>query len=699
MKNLLVHLLLLCLSAWTTIPLAGQQNAEHYGPYGGAFTPRGELKALVVFVRFREGTAQNPAFTNVGQALDRWSDGPEQRGLPDYVDPVTGACPDFVYNRPEEFPLYRDDPSKTCISRIWHQNSLPLGDFKFMGETFRDAEGLPVAVEVDPEGCSTWGHVNKKVVEQMRALNPDFDYREFDRRANGPDFRFDNSDTVVSKPDRAVDYAIFVYRYDPGWGNQPAPGMARWPGSDGGFAGLGALGLLDPFEDGCFLQEGFTLCRGAGIPTGLLIHEIAHTLYNCPHFQSSNGTVGEFFYPVSAGNSATSPVPMARTFSAWERWYLGYIEPVAEPVWPDSAAVGEFYLRDFLTTGDAARIPLPNSDGDQFLWLENHAKRSDLDEHPWAGQAVGPGHCTVPPLAEGVYITWERVAMSRRQPVNFTSGCNALRPISAAGNWDYERLDTFVRNDWGNTLYLFRRGAANPTGGTHPLLGFRDDYNGDGTIAVNPHPNMAFNEGRDFGIACEEVSPGKFLPLYANFGGYSPWAKGYAKPHAFRPGDSITLSTNPLIFETRYYSQRDTCFPHARLSGLSLFFFKDQSGEIGVRYSCKQTGLYGRVRWSGRLLLQDISEDRAPDLEIGPKAVLRLGKGVVANRHRKTADGDFVEPTEFIVAKDCGIRLHRRARLVVEKGATLIFEPGAFLLKGKKAKLIVEKGGTVLWRQ
>jgi hypothetical protein len=687
------------LGLWWTTVLSGQQPPEHYGPYGGAFTPRGDLRALLVFVRFREGTEQNPQFTNQGQSLEQWTDLAGHRGLPDYVNPETGACPAFMFNHPEDFERYQGDPSKTCISRVWYQNSLPLGRFRILGDPFRDATGRPVAIEVDPEGCSTWGHVNKKVVEQMRQLNPDFDYRSFDRRHNGPNFQFDNSDTAQSRPDRAVDYAIFVYRYDPRWALQPAPGMSRWPGSDGGFAGLGALNLLDPFEDRCYLQEGFTLCKGAGIPTGLLIHEIAHTLYNCPHFQSSNGTVGDFFYPVSAGNSATSPIPFFRTFSAWERWYLGYIEPVADLSWPGSPSEGEYRLRDFLGTGDALRIALPNSDGDQFLWLENHQKRSDLDEHPWAGQAVGPGAHTVPPSAAGVYLTWERVAKTRQQPVQFTTGCNALRPVSAAGNWDYVRLDSSVTNHWGNTLYLYRRGKANPTGGTNPLTSFRDDLNGDGVITVNNHPNMAVNEGRDHSIACEEISPGRFEPLYANFGGYSSLAAGYARPHAFRDGDSITLSTNPLLLETRYYSQRDTGFAPARLSGLSLFFRQSADGDFRVTVKTRQTALYGQVRWSGRLILPDLSEDGRPDLVLAPQSTLRLVKGVVANRHRKAADGGFVNPTVFTVARGCGIRLQRRSRLVVEKGATLVFEPGAFLEKGKRSKLVIKPGGSVLWKQ
>ena len=50
---------------------------------------------------------------------------------------------------------------------------------------------------------------------------------------------------------------------------------------------------------------------------------------------------------------------MFQGFNAWERWYLGYIDPTMINNEGDIRETNEFVLRDFITTGDAVRIKLP----------------------------------------------------------------------------------------------------------------------------------------------------------------------------------------------------------------------------------------------------------------------------------------------------------------------------------------------------
>ncbi|MBN4051300.1 T9SS type A sorting domain-containing protein [bacterium AH-315-M05] len=74
------------------IELAKTSNAG-YAPNGGAFTPRGDLKVLIIFAGF-DNAAGN-------QFLPGWGSGTND--LPDYVNPATGSALSLFYSNNEEF--------------------------------------------------------------------------------------------------------------------------------------------------------------------------------------------------------------------------------------------------------------------------------------------------------------------------------------------------------------------------------------------------------------------------------------------------------------------------------------------------------------------------------------------------------------------------------------------------------------------
>lgn len=407
LPRLSLLLLFLCL---TTCLFA--QTKPPYAPYGGVFTPKGTLRVLLVFVTYKDSSAANPKFNNKEQQVPDW-DVYTQRGLPGFVDPQTGACPSYLFNQEGDFDTLLDSIPNNFSKEFYLMSQ---GQFKMIGEVFCDSTGLPTAVEIDPTGGGSWTHMNAKAVVKMQELHPRADWSRFDQRKNHPNFSFDNSQE--HGPDKILDYVVFVHRYNKNWGQQPKNSMRSWLGSGGGFAATGVPRKLN--LNGYRIAEGFTM----NYRSGVFIHEVAHELFNEPHIMGVNNVIGEYFSLMSAGWGVMAPISIFSGFNAWERWYAGFIELVADIQSAQDLKEGNrFILRDYFTTGDAMRVQIPHSGG-QYLWLENHTKQHPLDEHPWKGNVLGAGD-TIRGSATGVYAYVEAIESDRHQ---------IFSPLSARAN-------------------------------------------------------------------------------------------------------------------------------------------------------------------------------------------------------------------------------------------------------------------------
>ena len=653
------------------------QESSRKSYYGGVFTPRGDFKALIVPVIFKDYPLTNPSFVNSNQAIDGWAAG-NISNLPDCIDPVTGIFPQWLYNSVEDFEQYRDSAFYNDSKMLYH---ISKGNFRFMADVFRDSSGKPAAVEIDPEGGRDWSHMNKMALEEMKKLAPDFDFSPFDKRKNNPQYLFDNS--VNPQPDKVVDYIVFIYRYSPNWTLQPAPGMNKWSGSGGGFASPSGI-MLETYNGHKF-SEGFTMMWASGV----FFHELAHTLYNLPHLWGTNGTVGEYFYRPSVGWGATSSAGLFQIPSAWETWFLGYNELLADIKGPEDIKNGNvFELSDYLTTGDAVRIKLPFSDN-QYLWLEYHAIEHPFDRHIWSGQKIGNDEIALP--AKGVYAYLEQVSDRHDKiPGVLSQHCNAIKPINAAGNFDYEYLDELPeKNAWGNKLYKFKKNRENPISGTNPFFYFRADFNKDGLIGLDKNYNGARNEAEP--IMCEAVSSDSFANLYNCFGVYNQ--RQPDRVASFQAGDNLGLNSNPLLCTFAKYNDKMGQMEAVYLCGLQVKFLKSSPNTAKISITFGETLVDRNARWTGNIMLPNISTDSLVDLEISRGKEILLDKSGTANRHLITSYDDFISPTKLLVKSDAYILLKKGSRIIIDKGASLEFESGAKLIMERKSKIIVKKGG------
>ena len=413
--------------------------------------------------------------------------------------------------------------------------------------------------------------------------------------------------------------------------------------------------------------------------SGVFIHELGHTLYNIPHLWGANSTVGDYFYQPNVGWGATASIAMFKMFGAWESWYLGFLKPLADIKDEKDLEEGNsFILRDYFSSGDALRIEIPFSGG-QHLWIENHQKVHPFDEHVWVGNKIGKDE--VAPTAAGTYLYVENVAGSHETIIGALSpACNGIKLLNAAGNYDYSYIDESpTKNAWGNEMYRFRRGEPNPISGTNPFYQYRDDFDKDGLIS-------------------EAFSPDIFVNLYHNFGVYDKEkAFYYSRTPAFQPGDILDMGSNPMISNYSKYNMNTAQLEPTYLNGLKLEFFSTGlSQEMMVRVSFKATILENNQRWAGHVILPNITEDRSPDLVIQIARTLTINNSKVPNRHTKTKQNDFINPTIFRIASDANLLLKRRSKLIVESGSTLVLEKGARLELEPKSRIIIKPGAKLI---
>ena len=666
-----------------------EQIKTPYAPYGGVFTPKGTLKVLLVFVTYKDKNSENKSFENKNLKLPEW-DYSKNRGLPDFVDPVSGDCPEYIFNKESDFDVYMDKVANNFSKEFALMSN---NNFKLIGEVFKDADGKPAVVEIDPTGGYSWTDMNGRAVKAMQKMNPDADLSAFDQRKNRPNFTFDNSDTSVHKPDKVIDFVVFVHRYNKNWRQQPKSSMRGWVGSGGGFAATGIL--PSNTINGYRIAEGFTMTYKSGV----FVHEVAHVLFNAPHIMGVNNVIGEYFYLMSAGWGIMAPISVFNGFNAWERWYAGFIEPVADIKDEEDLKNGNsFILRDYFTSGDAVRIEIPFSGG-QHLWLENHAKIHPMDEHPWKGAVVGKED-TVPPVPKGVYAFVEAIEGSRNTIFSALSNrANGIKVLHAGGNFDYHLYEELpdLKNYWGNVMKSFKRLDPNPISGINNFYRYPYDSNKDGKISIDQNYNSSRSEW-SAPIFREEVEPDSFINFYGSFGTYFPErSKNSVGPVPFRNGDYLDMSSNPLPLNYPKYNLSHHALEPYILNGLALKFSAvENSDDMQVHIRLKHVNLCQSRRWTGNIILPDITTDPKPDLIISRCTHLIIDKSGTNNTHIKTEKGDFINPTVFTVKKDAKIQMDQKSRIIIKENCKLIFEVGSMLIMDKKAQIIVRPGAELI---
>ena len=712
-------------SATITTACPGNSNVLS-SEYGDAFTPRGDFNMLVIYAGF---VGQESEST---RQLSGWSNRTNTNGamtpdLPDYLDydasTNTYSTASNFFNRLEDFnpggPI--DEVGNKSLSRIFNIMSQPNENFRMTGEVFTDPNGVPAMVVVDPyidpmtgqmwtNPCDfpdSWSEMNRLVIQNASLQNPNFDWNRFDQRENSPAYICDNSDPA--NPDTEIDYICIIYKYlnNGNWdaadvpdltqlvgsscGSQNTIDQSSWQGSGGGIGsvGIGTVMLPSGPISSLTFGPGITITIGINSHEDLLLHESTHAIYDCPHFFSGNNVAAPYLNRHTAGWGGTAQTRIFHTLTAWERWYLGYITPVE----PSQNSI--ITLEDFITTGRAIRIEVPNSGG-QYLWIENHTGNHDLDTHGDFGKVRGPNGEAIGDSPAGIYMYIEDIAGDKSETGVAFSGSNGAKFINASGNYDFFMdLTAPPISDVNNfSLLPVKRLMANPISGGHPGLNYRDDFDGDNDIDYSTNSNGGGTQ--EHRTITRETVNGMDKFLYRHTLGDTEIVPGYNdNPIAFQEGDVVGIATNPTIFNYADYSFSARAFNPTILNGLRIEVLEiDANGTARLDIRFDEVTLDKNLRWTGNIALPNISGDAGDDLIIDAGKTLTLDLSGTVNRHQPHPTlGGFVNPTVMTIGSDAVLHMLESSNLTIKSGSTLIIEDGAEVILENGACIVVEEDG------
>ncbi len=667
--------------------------AQQSAHYGEVFTPKGDLRVLIICVGFKD-------FDNA-QKFPNWK---PNGALPDFVQ--NNAIPESFYNNYEDFDKYKNIDSVKNLSKLYQEMSFPNGNFRIVADVY------PKCINIDPGGVSgrnCWATFNKRVFKEMYKQDPDFDWSKYDRRVNNPNFRVDASSY---QPDGKPDYVVLMYRADGRWQKQLFPYAKAALGNFGGGASVLA-GVNDmPYGDYTITRSGFYACGNACYNpeafNQLFKHELAHELFASPHYMAANGAVGKHFYVPSGGWGCTvSNQLFFQTFNAWERYILGWI-PLDKDL-RDATDNGVYKLEDFATTGDAIRIKVPHTKN-EYIWLENHQKLNVFDESIMAGQLQNfpKGTSGIPYMEKGLYMYNECILDDPKHispsMVSNINNVNTVSIYNAIGNYDFDCSGYYKQHKhwyWNNKLYAFERQDANPYAGMNYFTQYRADFDSNQVITNSGNFNGARTESYAINY---EIVEGDTLLTYASHGGIIDELKGRRRSDAFQVGDVLSMCSNPPLTNNPPYKKKEGYIDYKYLNGLKVEILEQDSlGTLTISVVFNNHSFDQNARLCGRLKLANIP-NAADDIDlIVQKGIhISIDQSKTPNTLRKEF-ANFVTPTVLKVEKNVKMRLETKAKLSISATSTMELGEKSELTLQKKAKihlknearLIVNKGAAL----
>ena len=643
-------------------PEGGEKSASiEYAPNGIAFTPKGDLRVLIVCAGF--GSPYD------GFDCGNWGTGSTSL-------PVWAVDKSTFYSQNSDFTTYSYLNNNENISRFY--NEMSLGALRLTADIY------PTRININPAGSSDWGSLTRKVFEKMKTDNPNFDWSVYDDRENYPNYTFDNSST---QPDNIPDFVVVLFRYNSGWTTQPVSGMQNWSGSAGGYAALD--GLSGFVYNGYTFHStgGYTHCSGISSMYGLFIHELAHSIFDCSHYAHANSVVGNYFYGQIGWGMMNLGMGSFGSALGWERWYLDWIGLQSNGVnsnvtgQGDLPVNGEFILRDFITTGDVVRVKLPNGTGkNQYLWLENHKGSSIFDNRGWTNDGCSN---PLPSSPRGLVAYIESIHDDKEHPFNFWDAnyktANGIKYIHAKGNYDYSfGSSSSPCNLWGNLIYDLTEVNENPISGQSRAEMIRYDLNNNNEIYINEGVNSISPKNEEHWVTKREGNMTyDFMGSAINF----------------QVGQKLGMATNPSLINRPSYDLPTKQMSTYYLNGISVTVYSQAAnGDIKVRIAYNDVTVSSNLRWTGDIVLPDITSNTNPDLNLASNYSLTINKSGTPNRHTKTALNDFINPTTFTCENGAFFKMQANSTVMLDENSTFKLKIGSTLEINDGAKFIVKNG-------
>lgn len=665
------RLVLLCAWLGCAIGALGQPPPRpvQHSANGWYLSPHGTIRVLVIFAEVDYD--KNPGNDPQPNGADHWHRGELPTWKDDLFDPFPLAAP------------------QARVTRYYHEMS--MGRFTVLG----DYLDRVITVRESGQGnLRDWSGMAWAAANDLGGLHTahNLSIGDFDQWTDGGKPGLPK----VNRPDEphSYDHVMVIYRN--------STGLPHGQGStDAGSAGL----LYGHPSD---TQSRFGAMNG--LPFQILKHEFNHLLLGGNNLHSGGGNAMQFSSYQMCLQGGWSMMGAANssllTASAWDRQRLGWKPPGSEYLvraWrpdgspcngdldPSRGDTGLFVIGDFITSGDALRIRIPNIPADQFqqwIWLENHRghqlNHCSFDSYMWEGYGDG----CVTPFAPGIYAQIQ-IDKDEREGTSIYGGyADYLRPMPANGYFDLQSDGAKMDHTcpFGQSLVIFNRntGMGNPLSGFHEMELPVYDRNGDGEI----HRTEAY------------------VP-YVRYvdGSFNAQVVFNGRPeHAFttRGNARIGLGTNPGTANTltRVQGGRTVRGPEnpannrvTYLNQVSIELLDEApDGRITVRVRAYDPLIGQDQRWASDSIVLPAAPDAGdPALVLAKKRTLTLARGLTPRRNLDpdTVAGRvyFNSPTHFTVSEKARVELEPKAGLRLEEGSVMHLLPGSTLELGRKARL------------
>lgn len=316
-----------------TTPLPGE--TIDLSQQGGIYlTADGELKILVVFVRFKDDNSLH----------NHWVAGQPPPNFNTFIDPNLQTNSSHYVN----------------LTNYYKQMS--LGIYKVTGQA--------IYVET-PQNESAYGTVNKHFIATkdvlQNAVDPLINFNEYDNWSSSSNYNHSN------QQDGTVDMIIMVWRGSafPGWS---------------GVASLGGFDPNPPYNSFFYVENGTKLVRtsfglnsGSGVtvqyPSNkwpewmfkVAVHEVGHWQLGGNHPYQTYNEQHTIWGILSFGGTTSCA-------NAYERERLAWINPT-----PITGDILNAPLQDYVTSGTAYKYRLANGGAEEFFYFANHQKLSIYD--------------------------------------------------------------------------------------------------------------------------------------------------------------------------------------------------------------------------------------------------------------------------------------------------------------------------------
>ena len=448
-------------------------------------------------------------------------------------------------------------------------------------------------------------------------------------------------------------------------------------------------------------------------PTQIVRHELSHPLIGNNDFHAAGGGNQVDYWIQSTGGWCCLGLSGSslQCCSGWDRQRMGWFVPNSpyEITAHDSDNIsfvngdlkatnpndaGIYYLRDFVTTGDAIRIKLPFLDSineySEYLWLENHTgslnNGSEFDNWQYAYKDC------VNDFDGGLmsYMQIDKDVRSSTTSSYVYGGYSGyLRPLTANGfvERSFDTICVFNSCVQWDSTYPFTRGLPNPLSG-----GCDEEFY---TVDVDKNEVITYNDSRNNFV--EKTSNNNYLFELTQLGN---------NLHVFTVNGNhkIGMGTNPSTASMMNMVGKDSPIQNAKnvkevyLNGISIEILERSSnGDLKLRIRFDDVDVENDVRWcSDSIVLNPINSLSGYSLNLKQGNQINLDQGLTATKmtNPMTFNGQkvFASPTTFTVMPQAKIHMEQSTNITLKNGSKLHFRENSACVIENSSSIEVKSG-------